>query len=148
MKNIRFLLSMFIVSAIVAGCMNIEPSNTQAQNEVHFLRQKDTNGPQMLALMEGKLALTGGCLRIEENYGEESYAAIWPFEFSFEVQNGDVEILNGEGQVVAQVGDQIRVSGGEIPSLSKETFDENFIGAFQCSGRYWIVNSDVEAITP
>jgi hypothetical protein len=143
MKSTRFLLQVAGLSAILAGCVGTQPGQA-----VHFLRQKDTDGPQMLALMEGRLALTEGCLRIQSSYGEESYAAIWPFEFSFSKNGGNVHILNGEGQVVAQVGDQIRVSGGEIPGLSEEEFEENFIGTFECSGRYWIVNSGVEAITP
>jgi len=106
----------FVVSAMMASCINVGPNNGRAggqvPGEVYFLRQKATDGGQGDALLDGKLVLTNGCLRIEANYGEESYAAIWPFEFSFESRSGDVDILDGKGQVVAQVGDYVQVSGG------------------------------------
>lgn len=132
--------------------MSVGPNRGRAGNqvpgEIYFLRQRETDGPQMQALMEGKLALTKGCLRIESGYGEQSHVAIWPFEFGFRESGGSVHILNGEGQVVAQIGDRIRGGGGEIPRLSEEELEENFIGTFQCSGRYWVVNSDVAVIVP
>ncbi len=145
MKNIRLLLQVAGLSVLMAGCMSAAP---EAEEGIYFLQQRETDAPQMLALLEGELTLTEGCLRIQSNYGDESYAAIWPFEFSFDSSGDSIDILNGERQVVAQVGNQIRVSGGEVPSLSKEEFEASFTGTFGCSGRYWIVNSDVEVITP
>lgn len=119
----------------------------QADDEIHFLRAKPSGAPEMLAPLEGRLVLTAGCLRIQDD--GTSYAAIWPFEFSLDVQGDSAQILNGDKAVVAQVGDELRVSGGEVPQLSLEDFEENFIGTTtRCVAPYWRINNDVEVISP
>jgi hypothetical protein len=147
MKRVRFLSQLAGLGATLVACVGVQSGASTSEQTVHFLRQKVTDGAQMEALLDGELVLADGCLRIKENYGEESYAAIWPFEFNFEVQNGNVDILNGEGRVVAQVGDQVRISGGEIPRFSEKEFEQNYLGTLRCSGRYWLVGYEVAVIT-
>ena len=136
------------LSVAVAGCMSAKPESGP-QNDIHFLRQKPSDAPDMTALFEGRLVLSERCLYIWSDDVDSSYAAIWPFEFSLTVQGDDIQILNGDKEVVARVGDRIRMSGGEIPQLPLKDFEENFIGtATQCTAPYWIINNGVEVVAP
>lgn len=154
MKDPKFRLIVTALSVVLAGCMTTGADSGPQQDdqpqdgEVHFLRQRPSDAPNMLAPYEGELVLSEACLRIQNDDGGTGYTAIWPYEFSLNTQGDSVQILNGDKEVVAQVGDQISVSGGEIPQLSPDEFEDNFIGsATQCASPYWIVNSDVEVIT-
>ncbi len=152
MKQLKFSFIVIALSATLAGCMSAKPSSglqdDHAQDSIYFLRQKPSDAPSLLAPLEGKLVLSKACLRIQSSDGGAGYTALWPFEFSLAVQSGNVQILNGNKNVVAQVGDQIRVSGGEA-NISPEEFEENVIGtATQCTAPYWRVNNDVEVVAP
>lgn len=147
----RFLSSVMGLSVVIAGCVSTgpasEPQDGQTRDDIYFLREKPNDAPDLLAPLEGKLDLSKGCLSIQSADGGTSYTAIWPLEFDFNTGSGSVNILNGDDQVVARVGDQIRVSGGEA-RLSPEEFEENVIGTAQCSELYWRVNSDVKVVNP
>lgn len=152
MKYPKLLLAVSVLLVTTVGCTSAElsggPQDNQVQNSVHFLKQKPSDAPDMEALLEGKLVLSEMCLYIRSEDVDSTYAAIWPFEFSLHMQGDSIQILNGNENVVAQVGDQIRVSGGEA-ILSPEQFEQNVIGtATQCTAPYWRVNNDVEVVAP
>lgn len=151
MRSAQYLLYLQVFLATLGGCEGIDPSGIvpgeQAQDQVHFLRVRDVDGPQMEAQLEGKLVLSEGCLRIQvEN--EEAYTTIWQNDFSYRKQGDSVAVLNGEGQIVARVGDRILVSGGEGGSPSQEKFAESYVGPYQCVEPYWIVGYEVSILTP
>lgn len=135
------LLSVVVGLALLTGC-----AGAQADDEINFLREKRTDGSSMMALWRGKLVLTNGCLRVQDV--RTSYAVIWPFAFDFSVHDGNINILNGDDQVVAEVGDQIRVSGGELPSMSPKRIEQLATGGSQCSGPYWLAGYEVTVLTP
>ena len=56
----------------------------------------------------GELVLDGPCLRLKGEYNINTI--IWPAGFVPHVQDGVVQVRNGAGQVIAQVGD--RIAGG------------------------------------
>lgn len=152
MERLKFLFIAMALSAFLAGCMSAEPSSgpqdDQAQDSIYFLRQKPSDAPSLLAPLEGKLVLSEACLCIQSGDGGADYTALWPFEFSLAVQGDSIQILNGDKLVVARVGDQIRVSGGQA-NLSPEEFEANVIGtATQCTAHYWRINNDVEVVAP
>ena len=151
MSQPRFLLVLVCLSASMVGCMSAPPvggaQDGQTQNTVNFLQQKPSDTPDMMAPLEGRLALSKACLYIQSESLNASYAAIWPFNFGVAVQNGDVQILNAGGEVVARVGDQIRLSGGEVRQFSPEEFDASFSGdPTPCTAPYWLVNTDVKVV--
>ena len=96
----------------------------------------------MLAAGVGELILDGQCLRLKDDFPREYRPTIiWPAGFTPHVNEGVVEIRNGAGRVVAQVGDQI--AGGGF-------FDR---GSGDCSGPVWRANKmktlpDVEVYFP
>ena len=97
----------------------------------------------MLAAGLGELILDGPCLRLKDSSPREYWPTIiWPAGFTPHVNDGVVEIRNGAGRVVAQVGDQIAGGGGYFDRTSGD-----------CSGPVWRANKmktlpDVEVYFP
>ena len=137
MNGVRGSLLVVVAGlALLTGC-----AGGQADEEINFLRQKPSDAPDMTGLTEGRLVLSEGCLRIQND--GTSHAAIWPFEFDVNVRGDSVDILD-EDEVVTRVGDQIEVGGGEVRIMSQEEFDRTYLGALQCSGPYWLVTEVIE----
>lgn len=114
--------------------------------DVVFFRERTVvarNQPLMMAAGVGELILDGQCLRLKDSSPREYWPTIiWPAGFTPHVNEGVVEIRNGAGRVVAQVGDQIAGGGG--------FFDR---GSGDCSGSVWRANKmktlpDVEVYFP
>ena len=97
----------------------------------------------MTAAGVGELILDGECLRLKSGFAREYWPTIiWPACFTPHVNEGVVEIRNGAGRVVAQVGDQIAGGGGFFDRSSRD-----------CSGPVWHANKmktlpDVEVYFP
>ena len=78
--------------------------------DVFFPRQRTviaTFRDQMLAEGGGELVLDGQCLRLNGRT-----TVIWPAGFKPHVHQGVVQVRNGAGQVIAQVGDKLSMGGG------------------------------------
>jgi hypothetical protein len=113
-----------------------DPSKT-----IYFPRQEKTEGER--AVMEGEirgtLVLSDNCIRVDEDGSDESYLLIWPPDFNMTIENGTIEILNGDGEIVAHIGDMVHIGGGEIPLLSMLDKSIQEQVPPQCSARYWII---------
>ena len=111
---------------------------------VAFPRQGPVEGPRvvMQALLIGRLVLVDGCLRIESVHGEESLLPIWPPEFGLAAEGDGIQVLDGEGRVVARVGEEVYMGGGggSAEGLA-ECVREQLPAA--CGGPYWIVGDGV-----
>jgi hypothetical protein len=112
--------------------------------DIAFPRQEPVEGIRevMEAELVGDLVLSEGCLRIESLYGNQSYIPVWPPEFTVDLENDNPVILDGDGQLVGRVGDEITMGGGEL--------SENALSACvrdqmppTCSGKYWVVGDGV-----
>ena len=78
--------------------------------DVFFPRQKTiiaTMRDQMTAGGGGELVLDGQCLRLNGRT-----TVIWPAGFKPHVHQGVVQVRNGAGRVIAQVGDKLSMGGG------------------------------------
>ena len=81
--------------------------------DILFLRQKTVMVAErsfMTAAGVGELVLDGQFLRLKGEY--DINTIIWPAGFTPHVQDGVVQIRNGAGRVIAQVGDEIAGGGG------------------------------------
>ena len=115
-----------------------------ADPEVYFVRQKTivSSLQELLgAQVVGELILDGHCLRIMGVDGHMT-SIKWPPGFTPNVHQGVVQIRNGGGQVIAQVGD--RISGGGA-------YSDSAYG--DCPGGTFAINSieilpDVEVYFP
>lgn len=100
----------------------------------------------MAALLEGTLVEEGGCLRIAADHGEASYLVLWPYDHDLRVREG-VEVLDGDGEVVAQVGDSLSMGGGAMESPSAMARYEDLIPGLpleSCPGPYWVAGEIVQ----
>ncbi len=89
------------------------------------------------ALLEGVLEVRSGCVSISVREGV--WLALWPEGYAARLADGQLEVADGDGQLVGREGEQIRVGGGEAPS---ERWASGLIGMEipeRCSGMYWIV---------
>jgi hypothetical protein len=113
-----------------------DPSKT-----IFFPRQEKTDGERFVmdGEIRGTLVLADNCIRVDEDDSDESYLLIWPPDFNITIENGTIEILNGDGEIVAHIGDMIHIGGGEIPLLSMLDKSVQEQVPPQCSARYWIV---------
>lgn len=129
MKKLIIGLLLVILVLVPVGC-----SKTI---EVFFPVQQNSGPGQMDALLEGNLELDdGGWLRAEADGG--SYVLIWPNGFS--VQGGEeIQVLDGDGQVVAIVGEAIKVGGGETTEEIAEMYTGKGIPD-DVGGPFWIVS--------
>lgn len=105
-----------------------------------FPRQYPPEGlrEEMTVLLIGELVEKDGCLRVEED--GQSHLVIWPYDYTVTAADGALQIHDGSGAVVAQEGDTIRVSGGEVPSAARHTPAEM---PHRCAGPYWFSGSEI-----
>jgi hypothetical protein len=101
---------------------------------------------QMDALMEGELSLNGECLGVSVPGGGEFATVVWPSGFSVKFDNGDVVLLDGEGEILAREGDPVSLGGGNSPDQDGEIAD---IAPDDCiSDGYWMSGSEVRRLAP
>ena len=111
---------------------------------VAFPRQGPIEGPRvvMQALLVGRLVLVDGCLRIESPHGDESQLPIWPPEFGLAAEGEQIQVLDGEGRVVARVGEEVYMGGGGGSAEGLANCVREQLPA-ACTGPYWIVGEGV-----
>ena len=91
------------------------------------------------ALVRGTLVLTDNCIRLERDKSLANYLLIWPPDFNIRFENSAVEIVNEDGKIVASLGDDVEMGGGEIHLLSLlDGFIQEQVPP-QCPGPYWMV---------
>ena len=136
------LLSAVLLAAIFAGCGRgqgpTEPAATHMPTEPAATPTATATQPPPVAFpkhdypletdrggyyLAGQLVLKEGCLLVEvpSNSNDTPWPAplaIWPSSFSLEQDSGTVRVLDGDGQVVARVGDYLRLSWAAV------TYDE------------------------
>jgi hypothetical protein len=105
--------------------------------EVFFPRQRPTE-PEALA--EGELVLEDGCLRLRQD--GSGLVFIWPPGFMPRADGDRIQVLDGEGSVMATVGEQIEMGGGFLDTLEGlDSVDEELARELseRCPGSYWLV---------
>jgi hypothetical protein len=96
----------------------------------------------MDALLQGELIVEDGCLRVSHADASNSALVIWQPDYFLNDNNGRIEIWNREGQVIARVGEEIKLGGG---SASLATFSSQLREPVpgQCKGPYWLMGEVV-----
>ena len=129
MKKLIIGLALLVLVLLLVAC----GSSTV---EIFFPVQK-SGLDQMDALLEGNLELVDGWLRVQSS--DSDYLVIWPYGFSVQGEGKEIQVLDGDSQVVAIVGEPIRVGGGE----STVEIVESYIGKSlpdDCAGPFWIIS--------
>ncbi len=158
-KKLKLIVWLFLLVASLVGCTAPAGSSPQTSTPtirsvstyeplgddipfavtpdptVHFPQLRTRSAAFMEALLQGKLAVTEGCLRVTGS--GRSHLVIWQPDFFVNNNEGVIEILDRNGEVVARVGEEIRIGGGEVPlteklkQLLREPLPE------QCRGPNW-----------
>jgi len=112
--------------------------------DITFPRQQPVDGFRevMEAELIGDLVTQDGCLRIDSLYGDDSFLPVWPPEFKLVLDSRTIVILDGDGNVVGRVGEEIYMGGGTgsidaIPDCIRQKMP------VACNGPYWVVGSGV-----
>jgi len=115
---------------------------TELSKTIFFPTQEKTGGER--AVMDGEeygtLVLANNCIRLNRDDTDNSYLLIWPPDFNMIIENGTIGIQNGNGQIVAHIGDRVHIGGGGINLL---LMLDKYIQAQvppQCTGPYWIID--------
>jgi len=106
---------------------------------LHFPQLRMRSATFMEALMEGTLVLQDECLRVRHDDGDEGYLIIWQVDYYVNNNAGAIEILDRSGQVVARVGEGIRMGGGEVPMTDRLRQQLRDPLPDECQGPYWLM---------
>ena len=132
------VLTTFLIALLATACLN---NSTNISSPAPFFPVQRGGLDQMDALLEGRLELDNGCLRVK--YFDDNYLLIWPHGFSLRTEGKEIQVIDSDGQLVARVGDRMKVSGGEVHAEFDEFIAEEIIGQpllDNCTGPYWIVS--------
>ena len=119
--------------------------------EVLFPRQR-AGVDYMQAAGGGKLVLDEqGCLRLGRGGDVAGDVIVWPHDHSVEVDaDGEVRIRDEKSRVVAKVGDDVQVGGGEVGDRGADFVDEDSVPSKQellerCPGSYYLSGDELSA---
>ncbi len=128
-------------SPVQPGKSNSPATASNPSKTIFFPRQVKTDGERavMDGEIDGTLVMVNNCIRIQSDEAKESYLLIWPPDFDISIEDGTIEILNGDDTIVAHIGDMVHIGGGEIPLLSMLDKSIQEQVPPQCSARYWII---------
>lgn len=97
------------------------------------------------AYISGKLVEVDGCLRVVTGSSGTSYLILWPPDVSLDTESGTTRVLDKADQVVVQVGDEVFISGGEIPTSSSSWLSKQLREPLPdaCPGPYWLTGFEL-----
>jgi len=113
---------------------------------VLFLRYKPALDEQVAEAesLSGKLVAYDyrRCLHLQTEEGPGAVTFLWPFDWSVRVDDDVIAVVDGTGQVVAQVGGEVHLRGRAIPHdidfpAYRQLVDE-LLG--DCIGASWLVD--------
>ena len=109
--------------------------------EFVFLTQDRVPSVGMDALFRSRVVTdAAGCLRQESG---DAPTVVWPKEFSLELRDGDVAVVDDEGTSVGRVGGSFELAGGIVGSLHEDLPISDAVrdvARDRCPGDYWLVN--------
>lgn len=138
MKKIITIFVLVIMCVVAVSC-------NAGDKDAPFFPVQKAGLEQMEALLEGKLEMDDGYLRVK--YFDDNYLLIWPYGFSLRSVGDEIQIIDRDGQIVACVGDIVTVGGGETTA----EVVEKAIGRRlpdDCEGPYWLVGDVLDSSPP
>ena len=135
-----------LVLALAISLGACEASVPQSSAPLPFFPTDVRDGPRvtMTARSSGRLTLEVGCLWLRS--GGEVDLMIWPAAHRVEWWDGRLVVVNNTNEVVARVGDQVTVGGGEWLAMEAQIDIDREVEAIigrpippPCrTGRYWL----------
>ena len=151
----------FLLAAAISACQGI--SDRQAASStpghpillVHDAPLATNHGIDYLA---GDLRMEDGCLKVYRlgwdtpnrtvnDQLRDIWLPVWPRGFQLRVTGDRGQVLDPSGEVVAETGDTVRLSGPSFwPKSAREELRESVPRA--CRLPFWTVGDEVSVITP
>ena len=81
------------------------------------------------------------CLRLQTGQAPSAVTLLWPFDWSMRLEDVQAVILDGAGQHVACLGDQVRVNGRRVPHTWESEVDRRLVSELpgDCCCSTWLV---------
>lgn len=127
-----------VVAFTFGSCGSVPPAGIGNPNPgtgslVAFPTHPEPTSGHNMALLQGKLIVSGGCLRIGPGYGPGDTVLIyWPYGYSYRDTTEGISVFDGRGRFVATVGDYLSLAGGE--------YRDDITGG-RCKGPTWNAGS-------
>jgi len=106
----------------------------------YFLPRQAQQEAVMQALLFGELNEQDGCLTIAD------YLVVWAPNYDLLIDSDGVAIMDGTGEPLARIGDNVTLSGGEVPAGAFEA--ENPLFPFgNCASvndNYWLMGDEFQ----
>jgi hypothetical protein len=113
---------------------------------VLFLRYKPALDEQVVdaVSVSGKLVTydANRCLHLQTDWGPGVVTLLWPADWSMRIEDGTTVVLDGTGQAVARMGDEVRLRGRWVPYGTDTTLDQQLVEELpgDCIGTSWLVD--------
>jgi hypothetical protein len=117
-----------------------------AQQTVLFLRYRAALDEQIAdaGTIAGKLVVyeCDRCLHLQTDAGPGALTLLWPHDWSVRTGGGEITVVDGTGQVVARVGDQVTLHGRAIPHSMDVAAYRQLVDELpgDCIGASWLVD--------
>lgn len=132
-----FIGTISFIGIVLVSLYMISGSYSDESDTPYFPVARGETGMESLAT--GTLVLEDGYLRLSTTYSDDNYLIIWPNGYSLDMEGDEIKILDEDGQVVARVGDNISVAGGEDGWISCCIVLGRLL-PFNCDCPYWVAN--------
>jgi hypothetical protein len=133
-----------VIAITIYEPLNDEPPfAVTSEPTIHFPQLMVRSPTNMLALLVGDLILDRGCLRVDGGGGSPSLLVIWQPDYFLNNNEGGIEILNRTGEVVARVGEEVRMGGGQIELSEQGIRQLREPLPIGCTGPYWLLGEVV-----
>ncbi len=138
--------ALIAVALLAAGCRGLDDPGRDLG--VFFPRHgHDNSDSGMLALMEGRLEVRGGCLWVVPTRGDRMLP-IWPPRFGLRVTEERLTILDASGGVVARESDLVLLVGGQVDEQhAYELSARQAPAACRSKNNYWMTR-EVRGLGP
>ncbi len=117
-----------------AALQRLQMQGVRLPDHVEVITVAQMGGPD--AELVGELVLVDDCLRVNDSHGN-SFLLVWPQGFSLSTDGESIQVVDSTGQPVAHIGDEVKVSGGEVPAEHAKYLAPSLAG--DCPGPYWLV---------
>lgn len=131
-----------VLSLLLFGGCHSVISDPPGDESVFFPRQNFLPNAYMEALLEGRLVMEDGCLRVDGTYA--GVVPVWPMGFSLRSEGVRLVIVGNDRQpgVRLHVGGDVRMGGGYLSAENVQRWVDPAVYeqlVVQCPGEYFIV---------
>lgn len=141
------LVMVILGLGLLAACAPTpSPQDVSEMGVPVYFPQLEPMEEMPLALIYGVLINEEGCLRVIASEGSESYLVLWPADVNLVIEGEDISIHDSSGELVARVGQQIGLVGGEYDQRewAAERLQPGHGLPEDCTGPFWLSGEIVE----